>query len=174
MSWLWWILKVLFFDSEYKCSDNAIQIMDKLCNKLNCKGYMGIVIIDGICNLCNSFIQFAHKYDNKNVIYVGWVQNENVVHPLLQSLNIKPFSIFTKFAFIEYDQKTKEIIVHRASTASFNIIKHLSFPVNLLYIGIFVPIFIRNFLYHIIATFRYELFGQTVDCQNPSSSLQKK
>ncbi len=160
------MLKVLFFDSECKWStdDNAIQFMDKLCDKLD----------DGICNLCNLFVQFAHKYDSKDVIYVGWVQNEEVVRPLLKCLNIKPFSIFTKFAFIEYDQITKQIIVHRASTASFNIIKHLSFPVNLLYIGIFVPIFIRNFVYHIIATFRYELFGQSIDCQKPSTSLKTK
>ena len=169
--------RILFFDSSYEFSQdgNATNYMDSLCDELQCKhDIMGIIVFDGICNLCNEFINFVHKYDSKRMIYVGWVQNEDVTHRLLSMLNIKPMSIFTKFAFIEYNRKTKELIIHRASTASFNIIKYLSFPINLLYILIFVPIFIRNNVYYIIAHFRYELFGSSEECQEPSKSLENQ
>ena len=170
--------KILFFDSEYEFSQDgkAIKYIDSLiCNDDNKKqDIIGIIIFDGICNLCNDFVKFVHKYDDKRMIYVGWVQNKEITHKLLSILNIAPTSIYTKFAFIEYNRckKTNKLIVHRASTASFNIIKYLSFPINLLYILIFVPIFIRNNFYYIIAKFRYDLFGSTDECQQPSESLK--
>ena len=176
-SWCSWILKALFCDSE--CVDNIsstdIAFMDALCDQFKYKeDVFGIVIIDGICNLCNAFINFVSRFDDDNKIHIGCAQNEEVVIPLLGIVNITPLSILTKFAFIEYNQKAKQVIVYRASTASFNIIKHLSFPVNVLYVFIFVPIFVRNSVYGIVAEFRYQLFGQTEDGPELSEMAKKR
>eukprot|EP00483_Globobulimina_turgida_P004354 UN04363 len=138
LSWLFDLFRILFFDSEHKWTvDNEkIKYMDSLYddiykNNEHSNGILGIVIFDGICSLCNLFIEFVDKYDDKNMIYIGCLQNKDKVHPLLSMFNISQLSIMEKFAFIEYNKQQKTIAVHRASSASsasLNIMKYLSFP----------------------------------------------
>eukprot|EP01084_Bolivina_argentea_P190259 327001_1 len=131
------------------------------CNKI------GIIVFDGVCNICNNGIKFVDKYENKkgNKLYVAWSQNEDVSKPLLRNLNISDQSIYNRFAFIEYDMKHNNLRLYRGSSAALQIATYLRFPLNISVAGIIIPEPFRDWIYDIVARNRYQWFGRTDKCQ---------
>jgi predicted DCC family thiol-disulfide oxidoreductase YuxK len=60
------------------------------------------------------------------------------------------------------------------STAALVVAKQLSGPIKLLYAFIIVPVFIRDFVYDIIAKNRYKWFGSLDSCMLPSDAVKAK
>ncbi len=63
--------------------------------------------------------------------------------------------------------------LYTESTALLKVLQHLGFPFNLMRAGYFVPRFIRDFLYRVVALNRYRLFGKTQYCLIPSSENKR-
>ena len=128
---------------------------------------VGIIVFDGVCNICNAGIKFVDKFEKKssNKLYVAWAQNEDITKPLLRSLNISDKSIHDRFAFIEYDATHDNLRLYRASSAALQCATYLRFPLNLGIVGIVIPEPFRDWIYDIIAKNRYQMFGRTNQCQ---------
>jgi len=124
-----------------------------------------IILFDGICNLCNSVVQFIIKHDKKNKFVFASLQSD-VAKQLLSEINLKP--------------SLETIIMLRGKTyfdksdAVFEIIKHLSGVWKLMYVFRIVPRFIRNAIYRWIANNRYKLFGKRKSCYLPTPELRAK
>jgi len=58
--------------------------------------------------------------------------------------------------------------LYTESTALLKVMQHLGFPFSLMNAGYFIPRFIRDFLYRLVALNRYKLFGKTDSCLIPS------
>lgn len=126
-----------------------------------------LILFDGVCNLCNSSVQFVIKHDKKDKFIFTALQS-NVGKKIIQEFNIDT-------------SKTDSILLYNPdkglsirSTAAINIAKQLRFPINILIIFIIVPNFIRNWIYDLIARNRYKWFGKMDDCMIPTPEIKAK
>ncbi len=125
-----------------------------------------IILFDGVCNFCNSAVNFVIKRDKKNLIRFAPLQSE-AAHQLLTDYNMPPTDM-TSFIFIE-DGK-----VYTQSTAALKVCKHLKGIWPLLYGFIVVPLFVRDGVYKWIAKNRYKWFGKKSECMMPTVELKSK
>ncbi len=125
-----------------------------------------IILFDGICNLCNSSVQFVLKHDKQGVFRFASLQSE-AGQLLLQKYNL-PHSNFNSFVLIEDDK------VFLKSTAALKVAKRMSGATKYLYAFIIVPAFIRDAIYNVIANNRYKWFGKKESCMIPTPALQSR
>jgi predicted DCC family thiol-disulfide oxidoreductase YuxK len=125
-----------------------------------------IILFDGVCNLCNSSVQYVLKHDSKNIFMFASLQS-----PAGQALLAKyhlPLNTFNSFVLIN-EGKT-----FLKSSAALHVAKKLNGPIKLLFAFIIVPAFIRNGVYNLIAKNRYKWFGKTESCMMPTKDLQNR
>jgi len=126
----------------------------------------GIILFDGVCNLCNNSVQFVIKHDTENKFMFAALQSPTG-QALLQQYNL-PQQGFDSFVLIENEK------VFLKSTAALHVAKQLNGPAKLLYGFIIVPAFIRNAVYNFIAKNRYKWFGKKDNCMIPTPALQSR
>lgn len=125
-----------------------------------------VILFDGICNLCNSSVQYVIKHDPVALFKFASLQSETG-RQLLKEYGL-PENSLNSFVLIQ-DNKA-----HTRSTAALKVAKKLKGPVKLLYGFIIVPAFIRNWVYTLIAHKRYKWFGKRDECMIPSPSLKTR
>jgi len=124
------------------------------------------ILFDGVCNLCNSSVQFVIKHDKQNQFNFGSFQGK-AGQEFLQRFNLPPGN-FNSFMLIE-DEK-----LYTESTAALRVCKNLGGGWRLLYGFIIVPKFIRDGFYRIVARNRYKWFGKKETCWVPTARLRSK
>lgn len=125
-----------------------------------------IVLFDGLCNLCNSSVNFIIRFDTTQKFKFAPLQS-NVAKQLLHQKAVDPL----KLNSIVLCFKEK---VYTESSAALLIAKELAFPISWLYVFIIVPKFIRDFIYRIVARNRYRWFGKQETCMLPDKSLKNR
>lgn len=125
-----------------------------------------VILFDGVCNLCNRFVQFVIRRDKKNIFHFAALQSE-AGQMLLDDLHL-PEKKLTSVVLLANER------VYTRSLAALKIFKMLGGPVKLLYGFIIVPSFIRNAVYRYIANNRYKWFGKKESCMIPTPALQSK
>ncbi len=126
-----------------------------------------ILIFDGVCNFCNSFVNFIIDGDPKKKIRFVASQSESGIKYINQ-YKISKTEIKESIIFIEEEKYTTK------STAFFHILKHLRFPWFLLYGFILTPHFIRDAIYDFIGRKRYKWFGKRNTCRMPTKELKDR
>jgi predicted DCC family thiol-disulfide oxidoreductase YuxK len=125
-----------------------------------------IILFDGVCNLCNSSVQFVVKHDTNNKYKFAALQSDYAKNILAgHQINVEKLA---SLILIE-DQK-----IYTESTGALRIAKSLDFPTSLLYVFIIIPPFIRDEVYRYIARNRYNWFGKKEICWLPTSELKSK
>ena len=125
-----------------------------------------IILFDGVCNFCNSAVNFVIKRDKNNLIQFSPLQTE-IAHELLARHKL-PTEDMKSFIFIEEGKS------YTQSTAALRVCRYLTGLWPLLYSLIIVPHFIRDGIYKWIAKNRYKWFGQKNECMIPTPELQAK
>jgi predicted DCC family thiol-disulfide oxidoreductase YuxK len=125
-----------------------------------------IVLFDGVCNFCNSAVNFIIKRDKKKRYVFGPLQSEQGQKLLIQ-YNL-PVDKLSTFILIE-NGKT-----YNKSGAALRIARRLSGLWPMLYPLIVLPAFIRDIVYNIIAKNRYRWFGRMDQCMMPTSELRAR
>ena len=122
-----------------------------------------LILFDGVCNLCNSFI----KHDTNHVFMFTALQS-NIGQEIIKAYNIDT-------------SKTDSILLYDSenglaskSTAAIKIASKLGFPRNLITIFYIIPPFIRNWVYDYIAKNRYKWYGKQEACMIPTPELKSK
>ena len=128
--------------------------------------YPMVIVFDGVCNLCNSSVQWVLKYDKNARFSFASLQGE-FGQNLLKQNALDP-KTFHSFILLEGDQ------LYTQSTAALRVAKKMSFPFFLLYPFILVPKFIRDTIYDYIANNRYKWFGKTESCMIPDPAVQQR
>ncbi len=123
-----------------------------------------ILLFDGVCNLCNGFVQFILKRNKKRNIYFGALQSESGQR-LLKEKGL-PFDKFETLIVI-----SKGTILKR-SQAFFFLCRQLDFPWPLMGIFRIIPKCISDFVYDRIAKSRYSLFGKKDVCLMPTEDIK--
>lgn len=63
--------------------------------------------------------------------------------------------------------------LYTKSTAALLVCKELKSPIKILYPLIILPKFLRDFIYDLIAKYRYKIFGRRDVCYIPASNTEK-
>ncbi len=135
-----------------------------------------IIFFDGICNFCNSSVNFIIKRDKKNYFKFAFLQSVHaqiffVSHDLVPKVHLGNEKTEKKLDSIILYKNNKLYI---KSSASLHIARHLKGLWKLFFILIIIPPPIRNFLYDIIAKNRYKWFGKRESCMIPDEKVKEK
>lgn len=126
---------------------------------------MNIVLFDGVCNLCDNTVLLLIKYDKNNQLHFA-AQQSNAGIKLMDQYAIN--SNNASVIFIKNEN------VYVKSDAIIEIAKFLTGWPSILKAGKFLPINIRNWIYDLIAKYRYNIFGKKKECAIPSKEHMHK
>lgn len=122
-----------------------------------------IIIFDGVCNLCNGTVQFIIKRDKeKKFSFISFQSDAG------QEMMMQYGFTGTNGSSVVYLRKG---VLLAKSRAVLEILKDLGSGWKLAYILMIIPPFIRDFVYNVIAKYRYRIFGKRESCQVPNSEL---
>lgn len=126
----------------------------------------GIILFDGICNLCNGIVQFIIRHDPEGKFKFAALQSE-IGNSLLTQAGLPENGLET----IVYFSGDKHYI---RSAAALCILKDLGGFWKLAYVLIIIPVPIRDFVYKGIAKSRYKVFGRRETCMVPAPDLLQR
>lgn len=126
-----------------------------------------IILFDGVCNLCNGFIQFVIKRDTADTFRYASLQSE-IGKKLLGERGIDSNSI-DSVVLIE-----PGVAYYIKSDAALQIGSHLKGFRTISRILYLIPSALRNIIYDLIARYRYAWFGKKDACMIPTPELQSK
>lgn len=125
-----------------------------------------IILFDGVCNFCNSTVNFILGQDKKQVFRFAALQSE-AGQQLLKAYQL-PQQDFNSFILIENHKP------YRTSTAALRLVKHLPWYWQWAQLFWVVPRFMRDAAYRLIANNRYKWFGKREACMVPSPEVRKR
>lgn len=125
-----------------------------------------ILLFDGVCNMCDGFVQFIMKRDKPGKFRFAPLQSE-AGQQLLQHFDLSP----DKIDSVVLIDNGKSYI---KSTAALRAGKKLGGLWSLPYVLVIIPTFIRNTVYDFIARNRYKWFGEKDACMIPSPEVRSR
>ena len=125
---------------------------------------MKIILFDGVCNLCNSSVQFIIKHDPKAHFYFA-SQQSKMGKKLIKKYHLEECNSI----ILIIDKK-----FYLYSDAILEVVKELEGGLKLLYIFHFIPKLLRDKIYKLIAKYRYAIFGKKERCMLPSKEIKSR
>jgi len=124
-----------------------------------------IVLFDGVCNFCNSSVQFIIRNDKTNSLKFASLQSE-IGQRLITTYNLS--KELDSVIFIENNQ------AYIKSKAALKIANYFGGFWKIFQVFNIIPSFIRDFFYDIIANNRYKWFGKKDSCMLPSPEVRSR
>lgn len=128
-----------------------------------------IIIFDGVCHLCNWFVQFIIRHDPKSYFKFAAI-NSSTANTLLRLKTFSP----------EKNNFPDSVILlenNHLSVKSEAVGKILLRLKGLKWLGIIskmFPLWFRDTIYDLIAKYRYHLFGKMKHCMIPSPDIKDR
>ncbi|MCK0159653.1 thiol-disulfide oxidoreductase DCC family protein [Allomuricauda sp. F6463D] len=126
-----------------------------------------IILFDGVCNLCNSSVQFVIKRDKKDLFRYAALQSD-IGQQLVAQRHIDTLTI-DSIILIE-----PGVAYYTKSDAALEIAKDLGGLWKLTAIFAWIPTSVRNVIYDFVAKNRYKWFGKKESCMIPTPELKAK
>ena len=132
----------------------------------NIKSMAATVLFDGVCNFCNSSVNFIIARDEEGYFKFAPLQSDTAAE-LLADAQIDR-------------EKTDSIVliedgeVYIYSTAALRIARRLDGLWPVFYGFIIVPRPIRDFFYKLFARYRYKMFGKKDQCMIPTAEMRSR
>ena len=124
-----------------------------------------IILFDGVCNFCNSAVDFVIKRDKRSVFKFASLQSQ-AGQKILADNNLTDVGL-SSFIFIEGNN------IYFKSTAALRVSRYLDGWWRLMYGFIIVPKKIRDGIYSWIAKNRYKWFGKK-SCTIPNVETRSR
>ena len=126
----------------------------------------GLVMFDGVCNFCNSSINFIIRNDKTDHFRFLTLQSERG-QKIIKQYNLDPENLQTVI-LLENGR------IYTRSTAALRIARKLKGGWKIFYGFIIVPAVLRDFFYKIVAKNRYKWWGKKESCMIPTPEVRKK
>jgi predicted DCC family thiol-disulfide oxidoreductase YuxK len=124
-----------------------------------------IILFDGVCNFCNSSVQFIIKRDTTGYFKFASLQSE-IGQQLLEKYGVS--KEIDSLIVIEKQS------VYIKSSAALQISRKLTgFWSFFSILRVFPPLF-RDYLYDLVAKNRYNWFGKRDSCMLPTAEMKKR
>ena len=125
-----------------------------------------IVLFDGVCKFCNASVNFLIERDRAGRIQFA---------PLQSGLGR---SLLTRFGLAR-DRIDSIVLVEgkrcsTGSTAALRLTRYMDGVWPLVGVFLFVPAFLRDFCYAILARNRYRWFGRLDACRVPTPEIRQR
>lgn len=124
-----------------------------------------VVLFDGVCNYCNSWVNFAIRNDKKARLRFATLQSATG-QQLKEKYGVTPE---TDSVILIDNEKA-----YTYSNAALRIAKYLQWPAKAIYALTIIPAFIRQPVYKWIARNRYKWFGRKEECMVPSPEIKSR
>lgn len=118
-----------------------------------------IIFFDGVCGLCNRFVDFVIPRDKKRRFRYAPLQGETAKNKIGHLTELQTLKSVVYYE----DGKT-----YTRSSAVLQIVAQLGGPWWLAKIFFLVPRFLRDHIYEFIAEHRYQWFGKRETCRFPT------
>ncbi len=126
---------------------------------------MKILFFDGYCSLCNSLVDWLIRIDKTKEIKFASLQGDTASRLLNQTAS--PLDVNTVI-YLRNDMK------YERSTAILMILSDTGGVWRFAQIFLFVPRFIRDFIYRCVANNRYRVFGKRESCRMPTQDERER
>ena len=135
-----------------------------------------IVLYDGVCGLCNRFVQFVIKHDSHHRFRFASLQSDFAV-PVLRRHGVArpeekadPDTIYVVLDFMLPCERLAS-----RSEAAVVVLRELGGGWGVLGLGLrALPGWLRNWAYNLVARNRYRVFGKYDSCPIPSEKDRRK
>ncbi len=125
-----------------------------------------LVFFDGVCHLCQGTVQFILKRDRHQRFAFAPLQGETAK----QYLSFPSEALaMPESVIVWHEGKTRE-----RAAAIFYILQNLSWPWSWLSVFRFVPTFVSDPLYRLVARNRYRWFGRSESCMMPRTEWKQQ
>lgn len=126
----------------------------------------GLILFDGVCNFCNTSVNFIIKNDKTDHFRFLPLQSDRG-QKIIEQYNLDPENLQTVI-LLEQGR------IYTRSTAALRIARKLSGGWKLMYGFIVVPAVIRDFFYNVISRNRYKWWGKRESCMIPTPDVKRK
>lgn len=124
-----------------------------------------VLLFDGVCNLCNSFVNFVMDHDDGEFMFAS-IQSEEGAR-LMREAGLSPEDLET-FVVVDGDD------VYTKSRAGLEVLRRLGLPYSVAYPAVVVPSFLRDPFYDFVASHRYDWFGKRDECRVPTEETKDR
>jgi predicted DCC family thiol-disulfide oxidoreductase YuxK len=124
-----------------------------------------VILFDGVCNLCNSFVNFVMDRDDGSFRF-GSIQSDAGAE-MMREAGMSPEDLETVVVVDGEKAYTK-------STAALYVTRRLGLPYSILYPFVVVPSFLRDPFYDFVASRRYSWFGKRDECRVPDEETKSR
>ena len=128
--------------------------------------YDRIVLFDGVCNLCSGAVQFILKHEKNDTLKFASLQSD-IGKDILEHYHIDPKRT-DSIVYVENES------AYVKSKAVLKIAHHLKYPYRIFSFFGFIPAFIANWKYDLVARYRYKLFGRKDECWLPHPGWKER
>jgi len=124
-----------------------------------------IILYDGVCGLCNRFVQFVLKHDVRQRFRFASLQS-NFAAPVLRRHGATPDDLDTMYVVLGYAQPAERLASR--SEAAIVILQGLGGGWSVLSTVLgWLPNWLQDWGYNIVARNRYRMFGKYDSCPLP-------
>jgi len=123
-----------------------------------------IIFYDGFCGLCDGFVRFTVAQDKQGIFLFAPIQGETAKGIL------SPEEIARVESIVLWDQQQ----TYRKSEAALRIMTRLPGIWKLARIWFLVPRIIRDWVYELVAKYRYQIFGKKAECTIPTPHQRER
>jgi predicted DCC family thiol-disulfide oxidoreductase YuxK len=125
-----------------------------------------VILFDGVCNLCNGFVQFVIARDPDGRFRFGPLQSAAAQRLIEAGGASAPLP--DSLVLVEGGR------VWTQSSAALRIVRRLTFPWPLAYALVLVPRPLRDWIYGSVARNRYRWFGKRDVCMVPTPAVRER
>ena len=126
----------------------------------------GIILFDGVCNLCNNIVVFVIKRDRRSAFRFASLQSD-AGQTLLKQYGLSVLD-FDSFVYIKNNR------AYIKSTAALQVLHDLGGIWQASAAFRLLPLKLRDYFYDLIAKSRYRVFGRLDSCMIPTPELKKR
>lgn len=131
-----------------------------------------IILYDGVCGLCNRFVQFVLKRDHRDHFRFAALQS-TFARTILQRHGLNPDLLDTVYLVVDYGQSSEHLLSRNAAATA--VLEELGglwrFWATLLDL---LPKSFRDWRYNLVARNRYRIFGKRESCPLPDPKDRPK
>ena len=119
-----------------------------------------IVFFDGVCNLCNSSVDYLIDKDRKKLLRYGSLQGKTAAELIPEHTED-----LDSFVYLRTNEHSS--VLYKRSGAAIRVLSDLGGWRKILLALLVIPPFIRNGVYNWVAKNRYKWFGKKETCRLP-------
>ena len=154
--------------ASFLAKTNNMEIRTEIASFLaKTVGHKKIILFDGVCNLCDSSVQFIIKHDKKDVFRFVALQSDLGIE-ICNYIGVDRTKIDSIILY------NPGVAYYYKSSAVLEIGNELGGVYSLVSIFKILPERIRNYIYDYIAKNRYKWYGKKESCMIPTPELKAK